>query len=104
MSECLKDEVLWNKSLEDKIPSDDVLKDEESYNNFLVMLEASMPLNLPSDDSTHRDNSNAPELPCGERQRSQSLNLPNCVGIGRELRRMSCEFEQKRLVVRNGTQ
>ncbi|GFY47933.1 hypothetical protein TNIN_444411 [Trichonephila inaurata madagascariensis] len=99
MSECLKGEVLWNKSLGNDVPSDDILKDEESYNNFLTMLEVCMsPARHAIDDPTRRDGS---ELLCSERQRSQSLNLPSYVGIGRELRRMSSEFEQRRVVGRN---
>ncbi|GFW28875.1 putative LOC100569746 [Trichonephila clavipes] len=68
---------------------------------YLIVLFLFFPVSMCSarlrfDDSTHRDGSRGSELPCGERQRSQSLNLPSCVGIGRELRRMSSEFEQRR--------
>ncbi|GFW28877.1 hypothetical protein TNCV_202001 [Trichonephila clavipes] len=37
MSECLKGEVLWNKSLGNDVPSDDILKDEETAVGRLVV-------------------------------------------------------------------
>lgn len=100
---ALESEVVFDESVEkDEVPCDNVPKDDDSYIKFQQMLEAAMgqrPASHGIDDLS--DLNGGSEPPSHERHRSQSLNLPHSndqavINVGRMLRRLSGEFEQRR--------